>query len=1024
MLTESALKNPTNVIMVLLLLACAGIYSITILPIQLFPNIERPTISVQAGWRAASPREVESEIIEPIEKVLRSIPGVQHMASFANAGFANVWMEFGLETDMNEAYLEVISRMNRIDPLPDDVSRPRISQGGRGGDGPALIWFFLQSLPDNTIPIEELYSFIEYRISPVLESIPGVANAKPPTGANIENQLQITVDPYKAAQYQIPINAISNAIRGFNDISGGNLEVGRRKYTLRFEGRFSADGLQDLIVEWRNGLPIRLKDIATIKVQQPEHSFFAFQNNNRAISIRIDKENDANTLKTLKLVKEKVASLNENLLKERHLALEKSFDASVFINRAIKLVTNNLFLGAFLALFLLWLFLRSFAATFAIGLAVPISLLVTFIILKGLDRSLNVISLAGLAFAVGMVLDAAIVVLENIFRLREQKVAAHRASIDGATQVWGALFASTLTTVAIFLPVIFLKEVEGQLFADLAITISIAVSVSLFVAVTIVPVFAKSWLKSSPHDKPKEASYKRWIIPRVMSWTSSPIKRRFLSSFLLTVPVIFTWVLFPKMDFLPPVKRDAVDTFLQMPPGASKQFIEEEYIEPLIQRLTPYMNGDKEPNLRNYYILTWPSGGTIGARAKDQTKVDSLLKIIRSEITANLPDLRAFSDQGSLFGRFGGGRSIDIIIHHRDQEVMERVARLSRDKLKQLMPQSNIRINPGLQQNEPELRFTPIDRNINELGWRRQEVGSIIRTLGDGIYLGEFFDGEKRLDIILSVEDAANPEDFTEIPIVSRNNEVVMLSQLVDLQRTVGPSRINRIDQKRSITLEFVPPKEMSLQETLELIKREVEPQAREILKLDGSIHYSGSASDLNRAIKNIGSNFVFALLILFVLMSALFRSIKDSSLTLLAMPMATVGGMIGLSILNLFTFQPLDLLTMIGFIILLGLVVNNAIILVYKARELERKGVNRHDAVQQSLQTRLRPILMSTATSIVGMLPLLLMPGVGAIIYRGIAVVIIFGMFINTIFTLILLPCLLRMGNSNPQNMNQNVTT
>ena len=1023
MITEATLKNPTNVFMVLLLLILAGIYSLTILPVQLFPDIERPSISVQAGWRAASPKEIESEIIEPIEKVLRSVPGMLNMTSFANAGFANVRLEFGLETDMDKAYLEVISRMNRIDALPNDVSKPRISLGGgRGNSGPVLIWFFLQSLPGNEIALEEMFSFIEYKISPVLESIPGVASARAQSRGGLENQLQIIIDPYKAAQYQISISAVNNAIRGFNDVSGGTLEVGRRKYTLRFEGRFATDDLKNLIVEWRNDTPVRLADVAKIKVQQADNPFFAFQNNNQAIGIRVEKEDNANTLKALSLVKAEVARLNKELLKKRNLTLEKSFDASVFINRAIKLVTNNLFLGAFLSLLILWLFLRNTKATLTIAVAVPISLLVTFIILKVMGRSLNVISLAGLAFAVGMVLDAAIIVLENIFRLRENKVQAHKASIDGTNQVWGALFASTLTTVAIFLPVIFLKEIEGQLFADLAITISIAVFVSFIVAITVVPVFAKNWLSNVQSDdrdsKNKLSWYQRLVVPNIMRLTNSKLKRYIIVVVLLTTPVFFTYALFPKMDFLPPVKRDAIDTFLRIPPGSSKQFILEEYVKPLIARLTPYMNGDKQPKLKNYYVLTWPNGGTIGARVADQNKVDELLQVIRNEITVNLPDLKAFSNQGSLFGRFGGGRSIQIVIHHRQQEVMERLAQETQAKLRKLFPKSNVRVEPGLQQSEPELRFIPIDRNINELGWRRQDIGAIIRTLGNGSYLGEYFDGEKRLDIILSVEDSTDPEKFAEIPLVSNSGEIVLLNQLVDIKRTVGPSQIHRIDQKRSITLELVPPERASLQEVIELIKTEIEPDLQAELKLDGSVNYSGSASDLNRAIKNIGTNFIFALVILFVLMSVLFKSIKDSCLTLLAMPMATVGGIIGLYVLNIFAFQPLDLLTMIGFVILLGLVVNNAIILVYKSRELERAGNDRHSAVEQALYTRLRPILMSTITSIFGMLPLLVMPGIGSTIYRGLATVIIFGMIVNTIFTLILLPCLLRMGSNNNQNV------
>ncbi len=1013
MLTKSTLDNPTNILMVIILLLLAGIYSLTQLPVQLFPEIERPVINVQTGWRAASPREMESEVIEPIEKVLRGLPGMQQMSSFANAGFAEIRMEFDLNADMNQAYLEVISRMNRLEPLPQDVNQPTISLGGRGNDGPALIYFFLQLLPDNDNQVADYLSFVKNRISPVLESIPGVSSASAQGGAAQDNQLQIIVDPFLVAQYGLQMTAITNAVRGFNNISAGSLEVGRRKYTLRYEGRYSPEDLQYLIIEWREGNPIRLNDVAEIKIQQPDNAFFSIQNNNPAISIRVNKENDANTLKTLLQVKREVERLNRELLADKNIMLQQSFDASVFINRAINLVAGNLFLGVALSLSILWYFLRNFRATLAIAVSVPVSLFVSFIILKLTGRSLNIISLAGLAFAVGMVLDAAIVVLENIFRLRENKEESYTASLKGATQVWGALFASTLTTVAIFLPVLFLKEVEGQLFADLAITISIAVMVSLIVAMTIVPLFARQWVNTSSSQPNQKPAYQRFIVTHVMRLTRDKQQRRLLAGAMLIFPLLTGWILFPQMDYLPPVKRDAVDTFLRMPPGSSKAFIKEQYIDSIVERMSPYMSGEKQPALKNYYILTWPSGGTIGTRAKDQSQVDELLKVVSSEITADLPDLQAFSRQGNLFGGFGGGRAINLLIQHPNQEIMEQAATFANEKLQTLMPASNVRVNPGLNQNEPELQFIPNDRAINEMGLRRQDVGTLIRMLGDGIYLGEYFDGEKRLDIIVQSKDSQTPEAFNELPIVTPQQAIVPLNQLVESKRTVGPSRIQRVDQRRTIVLDIVPPPQVSLQKAIELIETELEPQIREILGTEGNISFSGSASDLNRAIVNIGRNFLFALVILFFLMSALFKSAYDSFLVILAMPMAMVGGILGLNALNLITFQPLDLLTMIGFVILLGLVVNNAILLVYKSRELEKEGYARDSAIENALSVRLRPILMSTLTSILGMLPLLLVPGIGAVIYRGLASVIVSGMLISMLFTLLLLPCLLRMGKT-----------
>ena len=286
-----------------------------------------------------------------------------------------------------------------------------------------------------------------------------------------------------------------------------------------------------------------------------------------------------------------------------------------------------------------------------------------------------------------------------------------------------------------------------------------------------------------------------------------------------------------------------------------------------------------------------------------------------------------------------------------------------------------------------------------------------MRALGDGVWVGEHFDGERRLDIILRAQGWENPEELGNVPVATPSGAVVPLGELVAIERTVGPSRLRRIDGRRTLTLEINPPERMSLEEAVSIVSERVEPRLREALPPDATILYGGSADALKSAIANMSENFLLALVVLFMLMSALFRSVKDSLLVLLCLPLATVGSMAALRLLNVFSFQPLDLLTMIGFIILMGLVVNNAILLVHQTRSAEREGLDRAAAVEQALSLRLRPILMSTMTSIFGMLPLVLIPGAGSVIYRGLATVIVGGMSVSTLFTLVLLPCLLRLG-------------
>jgi multidrug efflux pump subunit AcrB len=327
------------------------------------------------------------------------------------------------------------------------------------------------------------------------------------------------------------------------------------------------------------------------------------------------------------------------------------------------------------------------------------------------------------------------------------------------------------------------------------------------------------------------------------------------------------------------------------------------------------------------------------------------------------------------------------------------------------IPGAQVRPEPGLQLAEPELRVTPQDQRLIEAGWSRAQLATVIRALGDGVWVGEHFDGDKRLDVIFRARSWDNPEDLADIPVATAAGTIVPLGGLADIERTVGPSNLRRVDRRRTVSLSVNPPERMTLEEAMAAIEEQVEPGLRAALPADGTIIYGGSADRLKLAIGTMAENFAMALLVLFMLMSALFRSVKDSALVMLCLPLATVGGMAGVQILNLTTFQPLDLLTMIGFIILMGLVVNNAILLVHQTRSAERRGLARADAVRQALGLRLRPVFMSTLTSIFGMLPLVLMPGVGSVIYRGLATVIVGGMSVSTIFTVLLLPSLLRLG-------------
>ncbi|RMH20046.1 MAG: efflux RND transporter permease subunit, partial [Gammaproteobacteria bacterium] len=410
----------------------------------------------------------------------------------------------------------------------------------------------------------------------------------------------------------------------------------------------------------------------------------------------------------------------------------------------------------------------------------------------------------------------------------------------------------------------------------------------------------------------------------------------------------------------------------------------------------------------DYFFVAFNSGAFMGARTADPKQTGKLVGLINQAV-GGFPDTLAFAKRTSLFGGFGGGRTIDINIQSKDILALLDAAQTGFFSIRQTLEGSTVRPFPGLDLAEPEIRIQPIEHAIISAGWNRQAIGQIIRAMGDGLFVGDLFDGDRRLDIILRATPWKTPEDLAALPVSTPDAGIQPLKALATLSRTAGPQEIRRLNRHRTVTLQVTPPPDMDLETALERVKTDIEPKIRERLPEDGDITYTGTADKLVTALKSMGSSFLLAIVILYLLISALFRSFIDSLIVMTIFPVAILGGILALQAINLtIGFQPMDLLTMIGFIILLGLVVNNAILLVHQTRSAERQGVDRQEAVRQAVRLRLRPILMTTLTSIFGMLPLILIPGAGTELYRGMAGVIVGGMLLSTMITLLLIPSVL----------------
>jgi hydrophobic/amphiphilic exporter-1 (mainly G- bacteria), HAE1 family len=1004
-ITRIALSNPVAVIAAILMMLLLGTVGLSNLPIQMIPDAQRPFINITTGWRSATPEEVESEIIEPQEDMLRGVPGLIKMTSSASRGNGSINLSFTVETDLQRALIEVMNRLNQVPRYPADVTEPRIF-AGQDSYGNAIAWFAITTSPGNDRDITSYNDFIKEVVLSRVERVPGVSNSSMFGGR--QQEVRITFDPFAAAALNIDIPTISGLLGNNNDTSGGYNDVGRRQYSLRYAGKYNLDEFGEMVLDWRGGNPVRLRDIATIDIKLQDEVGALLADGKRAIAFNALVEKGVNVLEVMKELKLAVAELEDGPLQRAGLNVRQSYDESKYITDSIAMLRTNLLLGIALAIIILWWFLRRFRATLMVAMAIPISLFTAFLVLQIAGRTLNMISLAGLAFAMGMVLDGAIVVLENTVRLRENGVPPEEAAEKGATQVWGALLASTATTVAIFMPILFLKDFSAKLFADLALAISAAVATSLIIAVTVIPTATANWLRRG-RSTDLHANWWRKITATIMNLTDGVWRRRSLVAGLFVTATALTAILLPPADYLPKGKQPWIFAYILMPPGQSVNSAKEEFQAVLRARLDPYLEEGVDDQLDAYFFGTFGSTGFLGVMVTHASDSDNFIDLLNDNLLAGFPDTMAFADRAGIFERLGDGSAIEMNIQSRDMDAMLTAAKAGLGAIGQHLPRARARPVPGVELAAPELRLIPDERRITEAGWNRRQMSTVVQALGDGAYVGDYFDGDYRRDIVLRANNWTSPEQLAATPLATPNGGIQSVDQLVRMVRTAGPNEVRRVDRRRTITLNVTPPRGMSLEETVAVLQQEVEPVILRNLPADGEVSYFGSANDLKIALKNMSSSFTLAILILYLLISALFRSFKDGVLVLLALPLATVGGVVLLRIVNV----PMDLLTMVGFITLLGLVVNNAILLVHQTRAAERDGLGRKEAVEQAIRRRLRPILMSTLTSLFGMLPLLLIPGPGSEVYKGLAAVIVGGMAVSTVFTLIFLPSLLRMGES-----------
>jgi len=1019
-ITQFSLQNPPAVAAAGLIVLLFGTLALVKLPIQLLPDTSQPQVWINVGWREAAPSEIEEVMVEPIEEAMRGMPGLVEMRSQSNRGGGGVGLTFEVGTDMTRVMLDIVGRLNTLPPIPLEADEPQ-AFGGDNWQGANAASLLVRPIDGRTdVDMGATYQkLMEEVVEPRLARVPGVSRVNLEGGR--PREVQIHFDAHRLAALGITPQQIAATVIAARDASAGFVNVGRKQFTVRFTGREPVDQLGDLIVGWSGDRPLALREVADIKVGFQDAQWFSYRNGVPGYYVTLQRASESNTVEVIEGVKEAIAELNEGPLAQEKLMADLSWDASVYVRRAISFVEESLVIGILLAVGGLWYFLRGPRALLVIGLSIPLSLFFAVVTLHLLGRTLNVISLAGLAFSTGIVIDAALIVQGNILRFIQEGKSPWEATVEGAQEVMPALFASMLTSIAIFLPVLFMEGLEGQLFKDLAITMSVSHAASLLVAMTVIPA-ANRWAlaKGFPDDQ-----HQHWwgaMTSFAMRATNRPQARIAWIASLVGGSLIFIWFAVPKVDYLPVAQTDNVWGQFRLPPGGNLETAQAEFAPVVIERLKPHLEGKAEPGIKYYNFSAWAGGGggVVVAYAADPRKTKDVVDLLRTKILADFPDVRAFANQGSLLNVDGNNsREIQMHIQGPDLAALMKTAGVAMAEIPKAIPGAFPQPFPSLELNQPELQLVPDEWRISRAGLDRSGVASALRAFTGGLWAGEYFDGNERLNIIIKGNAWRSEQELAELPIVTPGAGVQTLGELASIRQTVGPSQLLRVGGRRTVSVGFEPPESMSLDEALSLLREKVEPPVRAAMPANAQLTYAGSANELHEALAAMASNFALALLILFALMAALFRSVWDSFLVMLVLPVSTAGGIAALQVIGFFKrlgggYQALDLLTMIGFIILLGLVVNAAILLVDQTRAREHAGMSRRDAVRQALETRARPIVMSTLTAVLGMLPLIFMPGLGAEIYRGLAAVVAGGMVIGTAFTWFLMPSLLRLGEAS----------
>ncbi len=1052
-IVEIATRRRVTVAMVTVTLVLFGFIALADLKVNLLPDLSYPTITVRTEYTGAAPAEIENLITEPVEEAVGVVKNVRKLRSVSRTGQSDVILEFAWGTDMDMAGLEVRDKLEVLS-LPLEAKKPVLLRFDPSTDPILRLGLSGEGKTDtvNEAQLKQLRRFADDELKKRLEPIDGVAAVK--IGGGLEDEIQVDIDQQRLAQLNLDVNAVIERLRNENvNVSGGRIEEGAQRYLVRTVNQFgTVDEIRDMLVTVDKGVPIRIKDVAEVRQGYKEREAIIRIDGREAVELAIYKEGDANTVAVAELVKRQIERLKESLPAGAQLTTVD--DQSIFIRQSLAEVRQAALEGGVLAILIIFFFLRDSWATFVISLSLPVSIIATFFFMGQAGLTLNVMSLGGLALATGMVVDDSIVVLENIARMRERGLSVWESALKGAAEVSMAVTASTLTTVAVFFPLVFVEGVAGQLFRDQALTVSIAMVISLVVAMTLIPMLA-SLQGRAPNAYPPEPRVEpsgrgffgtigRWLraardfVLRVVvivfggvgsgvGWVLGKIGNVVLMPYdyaaalyhrvlpgalarpalvLGSSAIAFAMAIFVVptlgLDLIPQLQQGRFEMTMKLPPGTplaetdalvrqvQRQHVSDKFVQSIYGVSGTGTRLDANPtesgeNIGRLLIALKPGAGDAGEAATVEQLRGTIAAQAGVEVKFSRPQLFSFATP------------LEIEIAGYDLASLERAGRDLASRLEQSDRFADIKST--VQEGYPEVQIRFDQERAAALGLTTREIADQVVRKVRGEVATRYSFRDRKIDVLVRANETerSSVEDVRNLIVNPKSERPVTLSAVAEVIATEGASEIHRTDQERVAVISA------NLRHgDLGTAVAEVERMLRDKPLAAGvEVRIGGQSEELDASVRSLIFALTLAIFLVYLVMASQFESLLHPFVIMFTIPLALVGAVMALK----FTATPLSVVVFIGLILLVGIVVKNAIVLIDRVNQLREEGVSKRAAIAQAAESRLRPIIMTTLTTLLGFLPLAIGSGDGAEVRAPMAITVIGGLAVSTLLTLVVIP-------------------